>query len=113
MRLLVVEDSPSQAARLQSVLESEDYEVCVAVRGNQVLTMIEKEEPDLVILDLKLPDRDGFDLCRDIKAAAGDRFLPVIMLTVLGDVEENRFIIQARGQGRLFREQIARMAEKK
>jgi len=87
MRLLVVEDSPSQAARLQSILESEDYEVCVAVRGDQVLTMIEKEEPDLVILDLKLPDRDGFDLCRDIKAAGGDRFLPVIMLTVLGDVE--------------------------
>lgn len=87
MRLLIVEDSPSQAARLQSTLESEGYEVCVAVRGDQVFPLIEKEEPDLVILDLKLPDRDGFELCGDIKAAAGDRFLPVVMLTVLADVD--------------------------
>ncbi|MFH0962471.1 MAG: diguanylate cyclase [Planctomycetota bacterium] len=85
--MLIVEDSASQAAHVKGILEKHDYRVSVAARAGDVPNLIAEDPPDLVLLDLRLPDGDGFEVCRRIKNAAGDRFLPVIVLTILQDIE--------------------------
>ncbi|MEW6324325.1 MAG: diguanylate cyclase [Nitrospirota bacterium] len=83
-RILLVEDTRAQADEIQKHLELLGYEVFWAKDGVSGLKMINSESPDLVILDVVLPDIDGHEVCRWIKMQG--RGIPVIMLTVKGDV---------------------------
>lgn len=78
MRILVVEDEPKLAEVLRTYLQAAGYEVRCADDGLAVMPLIAQWPPDLVLLDLMLPGRDGLDLCRDIHA---DTAIPVIMVT--------------------------------
>ncbi|MBN9403300.1 MAG: response regulator [Burkholderiales bacterium] len=78
MRILVVEDEPKLAEVLRTYLEAAGYEARCAGDGLEVMPLIEDWPPDLVLLDLMLPGRDGLDLCRDIRARTS---IPVIMVT--------------------------------
>ena len=80
-RILVVEDEES-LLKLESILfTSKGYAVTGARDGKSALEAIAAEQPDLVVLDIMLPDLDGFDICRIIKENPETRNLPVIMLT--------------------------------
>jgi two-component system KDP operon response regulator KdpE len=81
-RILVVDDEPRYRYLLRVNLEARGYEVWTATRGAEALELLETREPDLVILDLRLPDIDGFEVCRAIRAAST---VPVLMLTALTD----------------------------
>ncbi len=78
MRILVVEDEPKLAGLLQTYLEAAGYEARCTGDGLAVMPLIEDWPPDLVLLDLMLPGRDGLELCRDIRARTS---IPVIMVT--------------------------------
>ncbi|CAM5183365.1 Response regulator BaeR OS=Castellaniella defragrans (strain DSM / CCUG 39792 / 65Phen) OX=1437824 GN=BN940_08656 PE=4 SV=1 [Castellaniella denitrificans] len=78
MRILVVEDEPKLAEVLRTYLEAAGYEARCAGDGLEVMPLIADWPPDLVLLDLMLPGRDGLDLCRDIRARTS---IPVIMVT--------------------------------
>ncbi|CDM24194.1 response regulator [Castellaniella defragrans] len=78
MRILVVEDEPKLAEVLRTYLQASGYEVRCAGDGLEVMPLIADWPPDLVLLDLMLPGRDGLDLCRDIRARTA---IPVIMVT--------------------------------
>ncbi|MCZ4330458.1 response regulator [Castellaniella denitrificans] len=78
MRILVVEDEPKLAEVLRTYLQAAGYEVRCADDGLAVMPLVMDWSPDLVLLDLMLPGRDGLDLCRDIRAS---RSIPVIMVT--------------------------------
>jgi two-component system response regulator BaeR len=78
MRILVVEDEPKLADLLQTYLQASGYEVRCTGDGLAVMPLVKDWPPDLVLLDLMLPGRDGLDLCRDIRAHAP---IPVIMVT--------------------------------
>ena len=78
MRILVVEDEPKLADLLQTYLQAAGYEVRCTGDGLAVMPLVKDWPPDLVLLDLMLPGRDGLSLCRDIRAHAP---IPVIMVT--------------------------------
>ena len=80
-RILVVEDEES-LLKLESILfTSKGYQVTGVRGGKDALTAIAQDAPDLVVLDLMLPDMDGFEVCRSIKENPDTSAIPVVMLT--------------------------------
>ena len=82
-RILVVDDEPSILATMSPLLRSRGYDVVTAMSGRAALESAERDKPDLIVLDLGLPDIDGLDVCRHLRAVH-DR-LPVIVLTARGE----------------------------
>jgi adenylate cyclase len=86
-RILVVDDTAASARLLQGLLEIQGYLPIVAATGAEALDAVAREQPDLVLLDLLLPDLDGHEVCRRLREDPATRFLPVIVLTAAGDAE--------------------------
>jgi response regulator RpfG family c-di-GMP phosphodiesterase len=82
-RILVVDDEPMNVALLEATLVSRGYEIIPATNGIEALDLIRKDNPDLVLLDIMMPEMDGFEVCRRIKEDERLRDIPVIMLTAL------------------------------
>jgi two-component system response regulator RegX3 len=87
-RVVVVEDERSISDPLRSALEREGYKVEVASTGADGLEAVRREEPDVILLDLMLPDIDGRDVCRTIRQSSR---VPIIMLTARG-LETDRVV---------------------
>lgn len=81
MRILVVDDDKQLVRLMSSYLEQAAYQVLTAYDGDTALRLIRTERPDLVILDLMLPDRDGWDITRAVRGDERLGRLPIIMLT--------------------------------
>lgn len=79
--ILAVDDSPANIDVVKEVL-SPDYQVKAAVDGKTALKIIEQKKPDLILLDIIMPDMDGYEVCRRIKSDAATQDIPVIFLTV-------------------------------
>jgi DNA-binding response OmpR family regulator len=79
-KILIVEDDPGIQMSLQDEFESEGYQVFVANDGVKGLTMTKEKKPDLIILDIMLPELDGYEVCKRLRKE-GDN-TPIIMLTV-------------------------------
>ena len=80
-KILVVEDEESLLKLESILLTSKGYEVRGVPNGQAALDAIAEERPDLVLLDIMLPEIDGFEVCRRIKSDAATRDIPVVMLT--------------------------------
>ena len=80
-RILVVDDDPTILKYVSSDLETHGYEVFVAQDGAEALHVFEKELPDIMLLDIKIPKINGFEVCRRIREWSQ---MPIIMLTGLG-----------------------------
>jgi len=78
-RILVVEDEPDIARGLRDALEFEQFEVTTTGLGREAIRFVRERNPDLVILDLMLPDSNGFTVCEDIRRT--HPVIPIIMLT--------------------------------
>jgi two-component system, OmpR family, response regulator MprA len=90
-RVLVVEDSPDIARLVQRSLLLEGFDVDVAQDGRSALGVVRDNPPDLIVLDLMLPDIDGMEICRRVRAmeaAYGQSPVPVLMLTALDSVQD-------------------------
>ncbi|NLZ38781.1 MAG: response regulator transcription factor [Firmicutes bacterium] len=81
-KILVVDDEKTIVKGLKFALEKENYSVIVAYDGEEALQLFEAEAPDLILLDLMLPEIDGFEVCRRIRKHSN---VPIIMLTARGD----------------------------
>jgi two-component system, OmpR family, response regulator MtrA len=81
-RVLVVDDDSSLSEMLTIVLRSEGFEPRVCPTGDQAMAMVRDFKPDVVLLDLMLPGKDGVDVCRQIRGESG---VPIIMLTAKSD----------------------------
>jgi twitching motility two-component system response regulator PilG len=86
--ILVVEDEESQLKLESILLTSKGFEVIGAANGSIALDILAKEKVDLVLLDIMLPEIDGFEVCRRIKNNPETRNLPVIMLTAKKSQED-------------------------
>ena len=84
-RILVIEDEPDLAQTLCYNLKRAGYEVQSEETGGGGLTCAERFRPDLILLDLMLPDTSGFEVCRALKSSAVNAHAPVIMLTARGE----------------------------
>jgi two-component system, OmpR family, alkaline phosphatase synthesis response regulator PhoP len=87
-RILVVDDDKQIVRLLRTYLEQSGYQIFVAYDGESALHIIRREQPDLVLLDLMLPDRDGWELTRVVRSDPGLQGLPVIMLTARADDQD-------------------------
>lgn len=80
-RILVVDDDREIVRLIRSYLEKSNYRVLVAYDGETALHILRRERPDLMLLDLMLPERDGWDVTRIVRSDTGLAALPIIMLT--------------------------------
>lgn len=82
IKILAVEDDVSIITGLVDLLESEGYAVIQAGDGNTAIKLYDNEKPDLILLDIMIPEKSGYDVCRHIRAS--DNSTPILMLTAKG-----------------------------
>jgi len=87
-RILVVDDTPQNVLLLSAVLEKKGYEVITASSGAQALQLVASDRPDLVLLDVVMPQMSGYEVCRKIRENPATGVLPVVMVTALDPGEE-------------------------
>src|SRR2546425_6924434 len=88
VEILIVEDSPTQAQRLQHILERQGYFVTIAANGREALEAAHDRKPTLIISDVIMPEMDGYELCRRAKSDASLADIPVILVTTLSDPQD-------------------------
>lgn len=80
-RILIVDDEPNILATLAPLLRSRGYDVFTAMNGRAAIESVERDKPDLLVLDLGLPDLDGVEVCRQVRQAS---HLPIVILSARG-----------------------------
>lgn len=87
-RILIVDDVPANIQVLVSILKEDGYQISVATSGKQALELVEKVHPDLLLLDIMMPEMDGYEVCRRLQADETTRHIPVLFITALADAED-------------------------
>lgn len=95
MKIMLADDDESIRLVLEQILARERYEFCYACDGWEVLPVLERERPDLLILDVMLPGKNGFDLCREIRGR--EYPLPIIFLSAKSDIVDKSVGYQMGG----------------
>ena len=90
--ILAVDDLPQNLRLLDAVLSPRGYRVLTASSGAEALAMLPGSGADLVLLDIIMPEMDGYEVCRRIRSTPGFEYLPVVMITASGDQEKVRAI---------------------
>ena len=85
-RVLIVDDEPGNIRILSNIL-AEDYLLSAATNAEQALTLAKSQSPDLILLDMVMPDLDGLAVCKALKAGEETRDIPVIFVTSMNDPE--------------------------
>src|SRR6201997_3469792 len=83
-RVLVVDDLAANVKLLEARLSAEYFDVLTASDGAEALAMCQRAECDIILLDVMMPDMDGFEVCRRLKSNPTTHFIPVVMITALG-----------------------------
>jgi len=86
-KILIVDDTPENLDLLQGLLE-DDYQLFAAPRGNIALQIAKKQIPDLILLDIVMPDMDGYEVCRSLKADDSTKEIPIIFITAKTETED-------------------------
>lgn len=95
-KIFLIEDNPSLVKVYKQRLEKEGFEVIVSASGGEAVQRVNEERPDLIILDLILPEKSGFEILRELKESASTKDIPVLVLSVL---EQQRDIDEAKRLG--------------
>ena len=80
-KILIVDDDPVFVEATKAVLESKDYQVSAAFDGDEGLQKVQDERPDLIVLDIIMPTKDGFTVCEQLKSDPKFSEIPVLILT--------------------------------
>lgn len=86
-KILLVDDQPINITMLRNCL-ADDYKIFIATNGKNALTIALKEKPDLILLDVKMPEMDGYEVCKKLKAEPATEHIPVIFVTAKTDVDD-------------------------
>ncbi len=90
LSVLVVDDNDMNLALVTKILELEGYQVRVACNGKEAIESVQESMPNLVILDVMMPDMNGFDLCRKLRQPPYIVTVPIIMLTAMNSATERQ-----------------------
>jgi len=82
-KILVVEDDPVNQQILSDFLAANGYEIVAASSGPEGITQFEREAPDLLLVDVQLPRKNGFELCREIKSRPEGRATPILLMSAV------------------------------
>lgn len=83
-KILIVEDEPNIVVPLQFSLEKKGYQVLIVDSGEEALTIIPKEKPDLILLDIMLPGIDGYEVCQTVRENSELKNIKIIYLSAMG-----------------------------
>ena len=90
-RVLIADDEPNLVAALEYLLQQGGYEVLIARNGDEALALLDQRVPDLVLLDVMMPRKSGYEICSRIRSQPEWRHIKVIMLSAKGrDAEVNK-----------------------
>ena len=101
--ILVVDDHPASRMTAVAILSVEGYEVLEAESGLAALEAVMQSQPDLILLDVMMPEMDGFEVCRQLKQDEQTRLIPVIFITALSDRQARISGIESGGNQFLSR----------
>ncbi|HUW56255.1 MAG TPA: response regulator [Planctomycetota bacterium] len=91
-KIMVVEDNLDEAKLIKMVLEGEGYEAVCAFNGKEALERLEGEGPQLIVLDVMMPEMDGFAFCTKLRESPGHKDVPVVFLTgVAKHIQDTRY----------------------
>lgn len=90
-KVLLVDDEPNNLKVLQQILK-DHYELIFAINGDKALAAAREHRPDMILLDIMMPGMDGYEVCRQLKADATTKHMPVIFVTAMSEIED-----EARG----------------
>ncbi len=100
-KILIVDDDPQVTALFEAYLKSEGYEAASVNQSAQALTKALEWTPDLFILDLMMPEPDGFKLCRMLRKFSAFWYTPILIVTALND-EDSRVVAYGAGANSLL-----------
>ena len=82
-KILIVDDDPDLVEAVSTILESKGYAVAAAYGGVEGLEKARTENPDLIVLDVMMPDKDGYEVCKELKADEKYHTIPILLLTAV------------------------------
>ena len=94
-KILVIDDEEKNTKLIKSMLRHESYEINGCLSGEAALKFLQKDKPDLILLDVLMPGINGFELCRMLKQDVATRIIPVVMVTALNDREDRKKALDA------------------
>ena len=97
--ILIVDDTPANLQVLGGILKDEGYRVRPVPNGSVALRAVAQRLPDLILLDIKMPEMDGYEVCRQLKASPQFREVPVVFLSGLSEAEDKAKAYAAGGVG--------------
>ncbi len=100
-RVLLIEDEPNITEAIRFILSRDGWTVDTHFNGATALEAVARRQPDVVVLDVMLPNRSGFDILADLRAGPETRNLPVLMLTARGQ-KQDREMAERRGVNRFM-----------
>lgn len=86
-KILIVDDDKGATGLIETIIQSVGYEPIVVNESSQAMDVAKRIAPDLILLDLMMPQPTGFQLCRMLRATPGFRFTPIIIITALDDTD--------------------------
>jgi two-component system sensor histidine kinase/response regulator len=86
--ILIVDDNPKNIQVLGNILHDKGYNICISNSGRKTLDLLETEIPDLILLDIQMPEMDGFEVCKKLKLNTKTKDIPVIFLTAVTEPEK-------------------------
>ena len=98
-KLLLVDDSPTVLLMERLLLQDEPYELLTASNGEEALELARTEAPALILLDVLMPQMDGLEVCRRLRADASTREVSILLVTMRGDAEQVRLSYESGCDG--------------
>lgn len=89
-RILIVDDTPANIKLLNDILRN-TYRISVAISGRDALDIARKEPPDMILLDIMMPEMDGYEVCQRLKASAETANIPIIFITAKTEIEDEQY----------------------
>jgi CheY-like chemotaxis protein len=109
--VLVVDDDPDLVETVSMMLENKGYEVGKAYDGIEAEEFIKKRQPDVLVLDVMMPRKDGYQLCAELKGNKWTQDIPIILLTAVGEAVPTTSYTHAQGMSTEADEYIAKPVE--
>lgn len=80
-RILIVDDSPAELANLRTLLTDAGYDTVTACSGREALTKAVNDRPDMILMDIVMPEMDGYETCRQLRASDATKGIPVVIVS--------------------------------
>ena len=84
-KILVVDDEPDVVEMIKAALESASHQVVAAFNGKEGIAKAKKEKPDAIVMDIMMPEKDGFAACKELKGDPTCKDIPILILTAVGE----------------------------